>query len=246
MASPSVVEARSRCGERAWAGPGAEGSTAMGGGNQELGRGGATVYGDEIEGGKGNRDDGGRGDDAVTALLLLQLCFPEEEEVEGVEGRIVRPGGAAGRGPHLEWDGDGGGGRARRRRGEGRSGGGGGGEGAAVAQYGSGQWAGRGSCGRGRRRVAQWGRRQPRRRTDRDGKGITSGLRQDGEEAGDEDNDEAGDDDGDEDVGLVGEGLRARRGLGEEPLGGGDGDAEVDVDGGSGAGRRRRGRGSGR
>ena len=88
------------------------------------------------------------------------------------------------------------------------------------------------------------GRRQPRQRTDRDGKGLTGGSRQDGDEAGDEDDDEAGDDDGDEDGGLVGEGLRARRGLGEERLGGGDGDG--DVDNGSGAGRRRRARGSGR
>ena len=32
--------------------PRAEGSTATRGGNQELGRGGATVYGDEIEGGR--------------------------------------------------------------------------------------------------------------------------------------------------------------------------------------------------
>ena len=41
--------------------PGAEGSTATGGGNQELGRGGATVYGDEIEGGEGNRCSSPRG-----------------------------------------------------------------------------------------------------------------------------------------------------------------------------------------
>ena len=82
-------------------------------------------------------------------------------------------------------------------------------------------------------------RRQPRQCTDRDGKGLTGGSRQDGDEDGDKDDDEAGDDDGDEDGGLVGEGLRARRGLG-------GGDSEDDVDGGSGAGRRRRGRGSGR
>ena len=54
------------------------------------------------------------------------------------------------------------------------------------------------------------GRRQPRQRTDRDGKGLTGGSRQAGDEAGDEDDDEADDDDGDEDGGLVGEGLRAR------------------------------------
>ena len=61
----------------------------------------------------------------------------------------------------------------------------------------------------GRRRGAG-GRWQPRQRTDRDGKGLTRGSRQDSDEAGDEDNDEAGDDDGDEDDRLVGEGLRAR------------------------------------
>ena len=69
----------------------------------------------------------------------------------------------------------------------------------------------------GRRRGAG-GRWQPRQRTDRDGKGLTGGSRQDG----------------DDDGGLVGEGLRAQRGLGEERLGGGDDngddDGEDDVD----------------
>ena len=85
------MEARSRCGERAWEGPGRgqgpRGARPWGGGNQELGRGGATVYGDEIEGGEGEPVQ------LTERKTMASSCWTGVDEVTRIDGEAAVAGG---------------------------------------------------------------------------------------------------------------------------------------------------------